>query len=425
MQTAQSEDWEAERGFLAYLEKSKKELVGTRQAHPETAGEVGNLLMEHDKLIKSLRKAIPQSPLPGVEVGINLTDLGNARRFVLAHGGDLRFCYPWDKWLVRDRQRWKIDDTGEIYRRAKDTIRLIYREAGEANEEKERKQIGTHALRSESDSKIKAMLSLAQSEPGIPILPDDMDKDPWVLNVVNGTINLKTAELKPHRPEDLITKLAPVEYLPDIKCPLWIEHLNRIFQTNIGLISFLQIAIGYSLTGITDERAMFISHGIGANGKSTTHEVIAQILGDYAVRTPTESILVKREGRIPNDLAKLKGARFVYCSEVEEGKRLAESLIKDLTGNDTISARFMRAEWFNFQPSFKLWLATNHKPLIRGTDNAIWSRIRLIPFTVSIPECDRIPRSRMMERLYARIPRHSCLGRTGLSGLGSIRPGDA
>jgi putative DNA primase/helicase len=170
------------------------------------------------------------------------------------------------------------------------------------------------------------------------------------------------------------------------------------------LVSFLQLGFGYSLTGITDERAMFILHGSGANGKSTTIEVKVQILGDYAVRTPTESILVKREGGIPNDLAKLKGARFVYCSEVEEGKRLAESLIKDLTGNDTISARFMRGEWFNFQPSFKLWLATNHKPVIRGTDNAIWSRIRLIPFTVSIPEEERIPRSRMMERLTPEFP---------------------
>ncbi len=347
---------------------------------------------------KEQRKEIP------IEVGINLTDLGNARRFVLAHGGDLRFCYPWSKWLAWDGQRWKIDETGEIYRRAKDTIRLIYKEAAEANEEKERKQIGTHALRSESDSKIKAMLSLAQSEPGIPILPDQLDPDPWALNVLNGTLDLKTGYLKPHRREDLMSRIAPVEYRPDAACLFWFEHLNKIFLGNLGPVSFLQLAFGYSLTGITDERCLFIAHGSGANGKTTTHEVFAQILGDYAVRTPTESILVKREGGIPNDLAKLKGARFVYCSEVEEGKRLAESLIKDLTGNDTISARFMRGEWFSFQPSFKLWLATNHKPIIRGTDNAIWSRIRLIPFTVSIPECDRLPKSRMMERLTPELP---------------------
>jgi putative DNA primase/helicase len=231
-----------------------------------------------------------------------------------------------------------------------------------------------------------------------------MDKDAWLLNVANGTINLKTGEFKPHRREDLITKLAPVEYRPDTECPFWLDHLNKIFQGNGSLISFLQLGFGYSLTGITDERALFIAHGSGANGKSTTHEIFAQILGDYAVRTPTESILVKREAGIPNDLAKLKGARFVYCSEVEEGRRMAESLIKDLTGNDTISARFLHGEFFTFQPSFKLWVATNHKPVIRGTDNAIWSRIRLIPFTVSIPESDRIPRSRMMERLTPELP---------------------
>jgi putative DNA primase/helicase len=338
------------------------------------------------------------------EIGINLTDLGNARRLIMAHSKDLRFCYPCGKWLAWDGQRWKIDDTGEIYRRAKDTVRLMYEEAGAEIDERRRKQIGSYALKSESDTKIKAMLSLAQSEPGIPILPEDMDKDPWVLNVANGTIDLKTGCIKAHRRENLITKLASVEYWPDAECPFWLEHLEKIFQGNVGLISFLGLGIGYSLTGITDERVMFISHGTGANGKTTTHEVIAQILGDYAVRTPTESILIKRDPGIPNDLAKLKGARFVYCSEVEEGKRMAESLIKDLTGNDTISARFMRGEWFTFQPSCKLWIATNHKPGIRGTENAIWDRIRLIPFNVSIPQCDRIPRSRMMERLTPEFP---------------------
>jgi putative DNA primase/helicase len=254
-----------------------------------------------------------------IEPGINLTDLGNARRFVIAHAPDLRYCFPWGKWLAWDGRRWKIDDTGEPHRRAKDTIRRIYAEARDSRDEDERKRLATHALRSESDSKIKAMLSLAQSEPGIPILPDEMDSDPWVLNLANGTLELKTGILKPHRREDLITRLAPVEFRPETACPFWLEHLDRIFQKNPGLISFLQIAFGYSLTGLTDQRVLFIAHGAGANGKTTTQEVFAQILGDYAVRTPTESILVKRDAGIPNDLAKLKGARFVYCSEVEEG----------------------------------------------------------------------------------------------------------
>lgn len=341
---------------------------------------------------------------PKIEVGIHLTDLGNAQRFVNEHRTDLRYCYPWGKWLIWDSHRWKSDDSGEVHRRGKETVKRIYSEAAAIADEDYRKKLAHHALKSESDARIKAILSLAQSEHGIPILPEDMDRDPWLLNVANGTIDLKTGILRPHDPKDLITRIAPVEYRPDAECPFWLEHLGKIFQGNVGLISFLQLAFGYSLTGITDERCLFIAQGSGANGKTTTYEVFAQILGDFAVRTPTESVLIKREAGIPNDLAKLKGARFVYCSEVEEGKRLAESLIKDLTGNDTISARFLHGEFFTFQPGFKLWVATNHRPIIRGTDNAIWSRIRLIPFTVSIPECDRIPRSRMMERLTPELP---------------------
>lgn len=297
-----------------------------------------------------------------------------------------------------------MDASGEVERRAKDTIRLIYREAAESADDGRRKDLAKHALRSEGEGRIKAMIELARSEPGIPIQPEEMDRDPWALNVLNGSINLKTGELRPHTREDNITKLAPVEYRPDAPCAFWLSHLARIFAGNEQMLSFLQLALGYSLTALTDERAIFISHGGGANGKTTTHEVVAEILGDYAARTPTESILVKREGSIPNDVARLRGTRFVFCSEAEEGKRLGESLIKDLTGGDTLSARFMRAEWFEFEPTFKIWLATNHRPIIRGTDDAIWDRIRLIPFTVSIPPDERIPRSRLMEKLTPELP---------------------
>jgi len=210
--------------------------------------------------------------------------------------------------------------------------------------------------------------------------------------------------LKPHAREDRITKIAPVEYRRDAICTFWFEHLARVFARNEEMASFLQLAFGYSLTGLTDERIIFISHGSGANGKTTTHEVIAEILGDYAARTSTETILVKREGSIPHDVADLRGSRFVFCSEAEEGKRLAESLIKDLTGGDTIAARHLYQEWFKFRPTFKIWVATNHKPIIRGTDNAIWDRIRLIPFTVPIPREERIPRSRIMEKLISELP---------------------
>jgi putative DNA primase/helicase len=339
-----------------------------------------------------------------IEVGINLTDLGNAHRLVEAYGAHLRYCHPWNRWMVWDGQRWRIDSSGEVERKAKATVKNIYTTAGKSEDDEHRKRLAKHALRSESGGRIQAMIDLARSEPSIPIQPEDLDQNPILLNVANGTINLKKGTLLPYTPENYITKLAPVSFDPNAECPFWKEHLKKIFAGNDNLISYLQIGMGYSLTGLVDERVMFIEFGSGANGKTTTNETAADIMGDYAERTRTETLLVKREGSIPNDIAKLKGARFVYCSEAEEGKRLAESLIKDLSGGDKISARFMHGEWFTFQPSFKLWLATNHKPVIKGTDNAIWSRIRLIPFTVSIPECDRKPRSRMIETLKPEFP---------------------
>jgi len=331
--------------------------------------------------------------------GYNLTDLGNSERFVADHGKDLRYCYPWRKWMVRTEARWERDDAGRVHRLAKERVRGIYREASDAEDEDRRKALAKHATASESETRIRAMIELAKSE--VPISPDKLDADPWLLNVLNGTIDLRTGELREHRREDLITKLAPVEYDPQAKAPTWEVFLGRVLPSE-DLRGFVQRAAGYSATGDTSEQCLFIHHGPGANGKSTFQETIAAVLGDYAMRTPTETLLVKRSGGVPNDVARLKGARFVTASETEEGRRLAESLVKDLTGQDTISARFMWAEWFDFKPTHALHLSTNHKPEIRGTDPAIWRRIRLIPWAVTIPpaEQDR----KLAEKLREELP---------------------
>jgi len=312
------------------------------------------------------------------------TDLGNAERLVAQHGADLHYVYAWDKWLVWDGRVWRTDDTGEVERRAKQTVRAIYAEAADAEAAEERKALAGHAKSSEGRARIEAMISLARSEPGIAITPEQLDADPWALSTPNGTLDLRTGELREHRREDHITKLTPVEYDPDAAAPTWAAFLERILPSE-ELRAFVQRAVGYSATGDTSEQCMIINHGGGANGKSTFQEAIAAALGDYAMRAPTEMLLAKRTSGIPNDVARLKGARFVAASETEEGRRLAESLVKDLTGQDTITARFMRAEWFDFEPTHKLWLSTNHKPEIRGTDTAIWRRIRLVPWTVTIP----------------------------------------
>ena len=318
--------------------------------------------------------------------GYNLTDLGNARRLVHRHGRNLRYCWLWRKWLVWDGKRWVKDDTGEVYRLAKETVSSIYQEAAAAPNDEARKELGKHATRSEAGARIKEMVDLARSD--VPVMPDELDASPDLLNTESGTIDLRTGELREHRREDLITKIAPTTYRPDAAAPTWEAFLERVLPGE-DLRAFVQRAVGYSATGDTSEQCMFINHGGGANGKSTFQEAIAAALGDYAMRAPTEMLLAKRSDGVPNDVARLKGARFVSASETEEGRRLAESRIKDLTGQDTITARFMKAEWFDFAPTHKLWLSTNHKPEIRGTDAAIWRRIRLVPWAVTIPPAEQ------------------------------------
>jgi putative DNA primase/helicase len=328
----------------------------------------------------------PETTPTTITGGYSLSDLGNARRLVAQHGQDLRYCHLSKKWWVWTGKVWAVDNSGEVRRRAKLAIATIYGEAGTAPDEDSRKKIAGHALRSEHDSRIKGMLSLAESEPGIPISPGQMDANPWLLNCRNGTIDLKTGALRPHNRADLITRLAPVEFDPLAPCPLWEKFLDHIQKSNQDVISFIQRILGYSLSGDCREQCLFVLWGSGANGKSTLLGIISSILGNYAMQTPTETLLAKQRGEIPNDIARLNGPRFVTALEVAQGRRLAESLVKQLTGQDTISARFLFAEYFDFKPQFKLFLGTNHKPVIKDTSHAMWRRIRLIPFNVTIPD---------------------------------------
>lgn len=320
----------------------------------------------------------------------NYTDLGNAKRLVHYYGRDLRYCYAFGSWYVWDGKRWSKDETGAIERKAKATVMNIYQEALQEEDEK-RVSLMKHASSSESRQKISNMISLAQSEEGIPVTPAQLDEDQWKLNCLNGVIDLKNGVLLSHSRDDLITNMVEAEYDPNADCPTWKKFLNRIMQDDHGnvreeLIHFLQKAVGYALTGSIKEQVMFFLHGSGKNGKSTFINVVKDLLGDYSRQTGTETFMTKQNsGGVPNDLARLKGARLISAVESEEGKRLAESLIKQLTGGEPITARFLHKEFFEFTPTFKIFFVTNHKPQIRGTDPAIWRRIRLIPFTVTIP----------------------------------------
>ncbi len=317
------------------------------------------------------------------------TDLGNAKRLVARHGEDIRYVFSWGKWLVWDGHRWTQDDTGEVSRRAKQTVIGMYAEAKAGTDPDTRKAKAKHAMSSEAEPRMRAMVTHAQSEPGIWVRPADLDADSWLLNVLNGTLDLRTGTLREHQRGDLNTKLAPVEYDPSAACPIWLAFLNTIFGGNQNLIYFIQKALGYALTGDVREQVLFFLYGPGGNGKSTLLNTVLVLLGDYAKQAAPELLTVKYGESHPTAVADLVGARFVPSIEVEQGKRLAEALVKQMTGGEHLKARYMRQNFFQFMPTHKIFLAANHKPDIRGTDQAIWRRIQLIPFTVTIQEAQR------------------------------------
>ena len=317
------------------------------------------------------------------------TELANARRLVKLHGDDIRWCDPWGKWIIWDGTRWKVDDTCRIDAVAKDVPRELWPQLAEAALKVDSKTVDAMARFAKSSAQangLRNMVSLARSEPGVPILPDTLDTQPWLLNVENGTLDLKTGELQPHSRDDLITKLAPVVYEPDADCRLWLEFLNTIMAGNEDLIGFLRRAIGMSITGAIGEHVLMFLYGSGANGKSTFLNTTQSLLGpDYSMKAPPDLLMVRQGESHPTERADLYGKRLVSCIEAEDGRRLAESLVKELTGGDRVRARRMREDFWEFDPTHHIWLAANHKPPIRGTDQGMWRRIKLVPFTVTIP----------------------------------------
>lgn len=330
-----------------------------------------------------------------------LTETGNAERLVDQYGRDMRFCHPWGAWLHWDSHRWKRDQTGAIRAWAKTVVRSIYTEIAAAETKEERTAILKWGNKSETAAARAAMIKLSESETEIPIEPEAMDRDPFLLNVMNGTIDLRTGLLRPHARADCITKLAPVYFDPDADCPVFLSFLDRVLP-DLEVRRFLRRITGYGMTGVTSEQCLAFFYGGGANGKSTFLDTMQEMLGDYA-QTAAPDLLTSRGGdRHPTELADLFGARWVSSIEVDEGKRLAETLVKQMTGGDKMKARFMRTDFFQWTPTHKLFLAANHKPEIRGTDYAIWRRIRLIPFTVTIPVEERD--GNLGAKLQAELP---------------------
>ncbi|TMH34905.1 MAG: hypothetical protein E6H66_08975 [Betaproteobacteria bacterium] len=327
-------------------------------------------------------------------------DIGNAERFANFFWGRIAYVPELGAWRRWTGKRW-IDDDDEAMRNTQVVARSWFDDLARESDSTRQKRLLAHAQRSSSVNSLRAMLEIARTR-GLTVPLREWDTDPMLLGTPGGAIDLRTAKALAPDPKLRISKAVAVDFNPAAKAPAWSAFLDRIFAGDLPTIAFLQRAIGYSLTADTREQCLFINHGGGLNGKSTLIGTFRALAGEYGRDCAAETLLARRDDGIPNDVARLAGARFVSAIETEDGKRLAEAMVKAMTGGDRIVARFLHREFFEFQPQFKVWLATNHKPAIRGTDNAIWRRIRLIPFAVTIPEAERD--KDLLAKLTAELP---------------------
>ncbi len=321
------------------------------------------------------------------------TDLGNARRLVRQHGRDLHYCHPLESWFVWDGRRWKRDEDGEVERRAKQTVSTIYAEASEAASEDERSRLGKWALKSESRERIRALIGLAQSEPGIPILPQDFDADPFVLNVENGTIDLRNARLREHRRQDLITKMAPVTFDMGAHSERWTRFIEKALP-DVHTRWYAQKMAGRALLGRTGDDKLFIPYGPTRTGKGTFESALEGTLGEYAVTAGLSDFAErgKQNAQGPRpEIVRLRGTRLVLVYETSRRLRLSSSLVKTLCGSDSITVRDLYSKPITFVPMFTLLIATNYRPWLPDDDDAVWERVVEIPFRVQIPESERDP----------------------------------
>jgi putative DNA primase/helicase len=322
----------------------------------------------------------PATPFP-------LTDIGNAQRLEARHGRDILWCDGMGRWLHWTGLRWEQTGQTILIDLAKDTALAIDDEAKAESDPDRKIALFKWAKASGSGRAVAAMVALTKTVTGgLAVEADHLDADPMLLGVENGTVDLRTGRLRPPERADLITKSCRAPFDPDAACPRWERFLADVFAGDAEVIAYVQRAAGYSLTGKISERVIFIEHGSGANGKTTFIEVLAHILGTYAMSTPIETLIVRKDPGISNDIARLKSARFVSSVESERGAKLAEAKIKQITGGDRLAARFLHQEYFEFIPSCKVWIATNHRPEIASGGKAIWKRVRLIPFEVEFTD---------------------------------------
>jgi len=335
------------------------------------------------------------------------TDISNAEKFVSMFGEKVRWSRDYGGWFIYNGKYWERDSNGTIKQYAIKVHKQLHKEVQEfEGDDAALAAFSRHVKASGANGKLEAMLDCSKAFLGVP--QSSFDARESLFNLDNRTIDLEPDENglirpTPFDPEHLLTKMANVSFNGKSACPMWEKFLDDIFLGNQDMIDFMQRVIGYSMTSSTKEQCLFILYGCGRNGKSIFTDTIAHMFGDYAVNCPTNALIKKNyTGGIPNDVAALKGARFVTATESNQNVTLDEALIKQLTGSDKITARFLHKEFFEFRPTFKIFIATNHKPNIRGTDTGIWRRIRMIPFDLRITDAndDR----NLLKKLRTELP---------------------
>jgi putative DNA primase/helicase len=325
--------------------------------------------------------SLPGDPLPGDP----WTELGYAQRLVKVYGDRLRYVAAWTQWLVWDGKRWARDETGQAARWAKLTARAMTDLVLDSDDPVFVRDHAVIARKAETSAAVTSILKLASTEDGIAISHTDLDADPFLLNCANGTLDLRTGEMHQHDPADLLTKMTRAAYDPDAPCPEFTGFLEKV-QTDKEMRAYLARLLGHALEGRVTEHVLPIFYGTGKNGKSTLTGAIVYALGDYADTADSDLLNARSFDAHPTGVADLFGLRLARIDEGDKGRHLGEGTVKRLTGGDRLKARRMRENFWSFEPSHTFLMLTNHKPVITGTDEGIWRRVRLVPWNVVIPE---------------------------------------
>lgn len=407
-----------------------REFIEYKQLHPELFPAdqsldrqylfyQGYIARENARLLERISKVKEQIPeeqkdkdnrlhLDFVYGDFAVTDFGNCERLIGKTSGNIRYCPTNDSWYIWNGDGyWRKDELGEIREYTKATILSIRREAEFVKDEERQNSLRRWAFTCQKPEHVNAAIKLASTVPQIAVTLEQFDTDIYLFNMLNGTYDLKSHIFTEHDRENLVTKQVAYNYDPTRTCPRFLAFLERIFRNQPEkekIITYLQKAIGYTLTGEVSQQCIFLLYGAGSNGKSTLMETLRMLLGDYGTTIASASLTTQKTEGVRNDIARLPKIRFVVASENAKGTIIDEELIKKLTGGDEITARFLFQEEFTFYPQLKLWWAFNHPPGLRDLTHSLMRRLKLIPFTETIGDSEKVDQRVLLETFRLELP---------------------